>query len=53
MAEKDKHAGFAADKHCANHAGDHYWYKKIEGGFTECCEYDNECEKHKAIRDKE
>ena len=53
MAEKDKRAGFAADKHCTNHFGDHYWYKKIEGGFTECCECDNECEKHKAIRDKE
>ena len=53
MAKKDKHAGFAADKHCTNHSGDHYWYKKIERGFTECCEYGAECEKHKAIRDKE
>ncbi len=51
--EKDKHAGFAADKHSTNHAGEHYWYKEIEGGFTECCEYGAECEKHKAIRGKE
>ena len=45
-----KYFGFAADKHCSNHAGEHWWYKKIEGGFTECCEYDNECEKHLRMR---
>lgn len=48
-----KHAGFAADKHCTNHAGEHWWYKKIKGGFTECCEYDNECEKHLGMRKEE
>lgn len=53
MMQKDKHAGFSVDKHCINHSGEHYWYKNIEGGFTECCEYGAECEKHKAIRDKE
>lgn len=41
------------NKHGCNHEGVDYWYKKELNGYTECCEYGNECEGHKEIKTKE
>lgn len=38
------------NKHFVNHFGMHYWFKSCPGGYTECCEYDHECENHSKIK---
>lgn len=42
--------GWGADKHTTNHFKVHVWFKAIPGGYTECCEWDDECDYHKRIR---
>ncbi|HGN1417446.1 TPA: hypothetical protein ACKRQ9_000787 [Proteus mirabilis] len=41
------------NKHGCNHEGVDYWYKKELNGYTECCEYGNECDGHKEIKSKD
>jgi len=45
--------GWGADQHAVNHFGEHVWFERIKGGYTECCDYDNECAHHKKLRDIE
>lgn len=47
---EDLRFAWGPDKHAVNHFGDHVWFKSIPGGYTECCEYGNECEHHKSLR---
>lgn len=42
----DLRHGWGPDKHAVNHFKTHVWFKSCEGGYTECCEYENPCERH-------
>lgn len=42
-------AAWGPDKHAVNHNKEHVWFKKCTGGFTECCEFDNPCDRHAAM----
>lgn len=42
------------DSHAINYEGDHVWFGPCEqGGFTDCCWYGYECERHKTLRELE
>lgn len=49
----DGFCGWGADKHTINHFKEHVWFKKCDGGFTECCDYGYECPHHAELRKKE
>jgi len=42
--------GWGADQHAVNHSGEHVWFQKITGGYTECCTYGAECPHHAKLR---
>lgn len=45
---------WGVDKHVINYENEHVWMGPCEqGGFTDCCYYDYECERHKPIRETE
>lgn len=45
---------WGVDKHVINHENEHVWMGPCEqGGFTDCCYYGYECERHKPIREAE
>lgn len=43
---EDGRHGWGADKHAVNHFKEHVWFKSCPGGFTECCDFGNECDYH-------
>lgn len=45
---------WGVDKHVINYENEHVWMGPCEqGGFTDCCYYGYECERHKPIREAE
>lgn len=45
---------WGVDTHAINYDGEHMWFGPCEqGGFTDCCLYDYECERHKPLRQLE
>ncbi len=49
----DGFCGWGADQHTVNHFKEHVWFKKIPGGYTECCIYGEECSHHAKLREQE
>jgi len=45
--------GWGADQHTINHSKEHVWFKKIDGGYTECCAYGDACSHHKILEQQE
>lgn len=45
--------GWGVDKHTINHFKEHVWFKKIDGGYTECCLYGDACERHSRLEMQE
>lgn len=38
------------DSHAINYEGEHVWFGPCEqGGFTDCCLYGYECDRHKPL----
>ncbi|EKO6113595.1 TPA: hypothetical protein ACGRVH_003900 [Klebsiella pneumoniae] len=45
---------WGVDKHVFNYENEHVWMGPCEvGGFTDCCYYGYECERHKPMREAE
>ncbi|MEN4571754.1 hypothetical protein ABEG61_12645 [Pantoea agglomerans] len=53
MRHGEGFCGWGADQHTVNHFGDHVWFEKIPGGYTECCIYGEECPHHAKLREQE